>query len=87
MLSVYSWYKGNAVEQKQITMLKCRHQTKIIPQEGFPIYKCSLNTGDNPECFLKIKTQLKNENVPNGECPFAYRDIRLSECPYFEIKI
>lgn len=66
-------------------MLSCRHQTKIIPEEGFPIHKCSLNTGDSPECFLKIKAQLKNDNVvPNGECPFAYRDILLSECPYFE---
>lgn len=82
MLSVYSRYKGNAVEQ--ITMLKCRHQTKIILEDGFAIYKCSLNTGANPECFLKIKAQLKNKNVPNGECPFAYRDILLSECPYFE---
>ena len=68
-------------------MFRCRYQTKIIPEGVFPIYKCSLNTGDNPECFLKITAQLKNDNIPNGECPFAYRDIPLSECPYFENKI
>lgn len=37
------------------------------------------------EHFLNIRKKLKNDNIaPDGECPFAKRNILLTECPYFE---
>lgn len=66
-------------------MTKCKYLT-IVPQEvGIPLYKCAINNIDNPECFGNIREKLLNDNVmPNGECPFYYRSLDISECPCFE---
>lgn len=66
-------------------MIECKFITKIIPNEGSPIYKCSKNNVGNSECYLKIKEHLKNDNViPNGECPYVHRNTPLSDCPCYE---
>lgn len=67
-------------------MKGCRYLT-VIPQKiGSPLYKCRVNNSDIIACFMAIKEKLNNNNViPNGECPFAYRKIDLSECPCFEL--
>lgn len=67
-------------------MLKCKNLTKKVPEEGSPIFKCSKNNkSNNFECYLKIKEILKENNfMPDGECPFANRNISLLICPCFE---
>ena len=64
--------------------MKCKYL--INPQEiGSPLYKCAVNNDKHIECYGRIKEKLSNNNVfPNGECPFAYRNNSLSDCPFFE---
>ena len=66
-------------------MKKCNH-LNIIPQEiGSPLYKCTINNDKNSSLYGLIKERLNSDSVLlNGECPFAYRNIDLSECPCFK---
>lgn len=66
--------------------IKCKHIIEKKQDNGFPLYKCSYMYGiKTTEHFLNIRKKLKNDNIaPDGECPFAKRNILLTECPYFE---
>lgn len=65
--------------------MNCKHLT-IIPQEvGGTLFKCAVNNDKYIECYGRIKEKLNNDNVfPNGECPFAYRNVSLPDCPCYE---
>ena len=67
-------------------IIKCKHITEKKQDNGFPLYKCSYLYGfKTTEHFLNIRRKLKNDDVaPNGDCPFANRNIPFTECPYFE---
>lgn len=80
------WKNQSFVEQERKDIMKVCNNLTVIQQEvGSPLCKCNLNNSDNIACFEAIKEKLNNDNViPNGDCPFAYRRIDLSECPCFE---
>ena len=70
---------------KKEKMKGCKYLTVILLEIGSPLCKCRVNNRDNMACFQAIKEKLNNDNViPNGECPFAYRKVDLSECPCFD---
>ena len=62
----------------------CKHLTQIPQEIGSPLYKCDVNDGNHSSSYGRIKETLNDNNViPNGECPFAYRNIELSNCPCY----
>ncbi len=70
---------------KKEKMKGCKYLTMILQEIGSPLCKCRVNNSYNMACFLAIQEKLNNDNViPNGECPFAYREVDLSECPCFD---
>ena len=66
----------NEIKEKEAVLTECIERT---------LYKCSKNDSIDSDCYKKIKEHLRNENViPNGDCPFVYRGLPLSECPCYE---
>lgn len=65
-------------------MTKCKYLTIVSQETGLPLYKCAINKGAYPKHYGKIREKLNNNVVPNGECPFYYRSLDISECPCFE---
>lgn len=66
-------------------MKECSHFSKIQQEVGSPLYKCNINNAENLSSFGKIKESLKDKMViPNGDCPFKYNNLDLSDCPCFE---
>lgn len=65
-------------------MKDCKYLTVIQQEAGSPLCKCDINNMDIGGRYGDIKGGLKNKNViPNGECPYAYNGLDLSECPCF----
>lgn len=62
----------------------CKHLTQMPQEIGNPLYKCDVNDGNHSSFYGRIKEMLNDNSViPNGECPFAYRNIKLSNCPCY----
>lgn len=65
--------------------MKCKYLTIIPLETGTPLYKCAVNNAKHNSCFGLIKEKIRDKTVlPNGECPFAYLNIALTDCPCFE---
>ena len=65
-------------------MKDCKHLTQIPQEIGGPLYRCAVNNGKHISSYGKIREKLCDNNVmPNGDCPFAYRNIELSKCPCY----